>query len=161
MLIEIANVKDAQAILDLQKLAYQSEAAITGDYTIPPLVQSLEEMEQDFQKQVVLKATIDGKIIGSVRGYVQRGACAIGRLIVHPDCQNQGIGTQLMGAIEAHFAEVNRYELFTGQKSERNIYLYEKLGYRIFRSEQLTDRVTIVYMEKDNQTFRRQTGHTR
>jgi ribosomal protein S18 acetylase RimI-like enzyme len=150
MLIEAANVKDAQAILDLQKLAYQSEAAIWNDYTIPPLMQSLEEMEQDFQKQDVLKATLDGKIIGSVRGYIRDGTCYIGRLIVHPDCQNRGIGTQLMKAIEGRFANANRYELFTGERSERNIYLYQKLGYQIFRSEQLTDRVIIVYMEKHN-----------
>lgn len=150
MLIEIAHVKDAQVILDLQRLAYQSEAAIWNDYTIPPLVQSLEEMEQDFYKQTVLKATIDGKIIGSVRGYVRDGTCYIGRLIVHPDCQNQGFGTQLMRAIEDHFAGANRYELFTGEKSERNIYLYQKLGYQIFRSEQLNDRVTLVYLEKNN-----------
>ncbi|MBN1429934.1 MAG: GNAT family N-acetyltransferase [Anaerolineae bacterium] len=148
MLIEIADVKDAQVILDLQKLAYQSEAAITGDYTIPPLTQSLEEMEQDFRKQVVLKATIDGRIVGSVRGYAKGGTCYIGRVIVHPDCQNQGLGKQLMKAIEDHFDQVDRYELFTGEKSERNLYFYQKLGYRIFRSEQFTEHVTLVYLEK-------------
>jgi N-acetylglutamate synthase-like GNAT family acetyltransferase len=150
MLIEIADVKDAQAILDLQKLAYRSEAAIWNDYTIPPLMQSLEEMEQDFQKQVVLKATIDGRIVGSVRAYTQDGTCYIGRVIVHPDYQNQGLGKQIMKAIEDHFAAADRYELFTGQKSERNLYFYQKLGYRIFRSEKLTDRVTLVYLEKQN-----------
>jgi len=148
MLIESADTKDAQVILDLQKLAYQSEAAITGDYTIPPLMQTLEEMEQDFQKQVVLKASIDGRIIGSVRAYVQEGTCYIGRLIVHPNFQNQGIGKQLMRAIEEHFTKADRYELFTGQKSERNLYFYQKLGYRIFRSEKLSERVMLVYLEK-------------
>jgi N-acetylglutamate synthase-like GNAT family acetyltransferase len=150
MQIEIADVKDARVILELQKLAYQSEAAIWNDYTIPPLMQALEEMEQDFQKQVVLKATIDGRIVGSVRAYTKDGTCYIGRVIVHPDCQNRGLGKQIMKAIEDHFATADRYELFTGQKSERNLYFYQKLGYRIFRSEKLTDRVTIVYLEKQN-----------
>ena len=148
MLIQVANVKDAQAILDLQKLAYQSEAAIHDDYTIPPLTQSLEEMEQDFQKHTFLKATVDGRIVGSVRGQVRDETCFIGRLIVHPDFQNQGIGTRLMAEIERHFGQAQRYELFTGQKSERNLYLYQKLGYRIFRTEQLTDKVRLVYLEK-------------
>jgi N-acetylglutamate synthase-like GNAT family acetyltransferase len=150
MQIEIADVKDARDILDLQKLAYQSEAAIWNDYTIPPLMQSLEEMEQDFQKQVVLKATIDGRIVGSVRAYSKDDTCYIGRVIVHPDCQNRGLGKQIMKAIEDHFAGVDRYELFTGQKSERNLYFYQKLGYRIFRSERLNERVMLVYMEKQN-----------
>ncbi len=133
MLIELADIADAQEILDLQKLAYQSEAALYEDYTIPPLTQTLEQMQEDLRKQVVFKATLDGKIIGSVRGYVQDGTCHIGRLIVHPDFQNRGIGTSLMNAIEQHYAQARRYELFTGDRSERNLHLYHKLGYRIFR----------------------------
>ncbi len=148
MAIEVATIEDAQAILELQKLAYQSEAAIYADYTIPPLVQSLAEMEQDFQRQTILKATFDGEIIGSVRGHIKEGTCYIGRLIVHPDYQNRGLGRQILKAIEDHFAEADRYELFTGRRSERNLYFYQKMGYRIFRSEQLTDLVTVVYMEK-------------
>ena len=138
----------SEEILQLQKLAYQSEAAIYNDYTIPPLMQSLEEMVSDIQKQTVLKVTIGGKIVGSVRGHVQDGTGYIGRLIVHPEFQSQGIGTRLMQAIEDHLSQTKRYELFTGHKSERNIRLYQKLGYRIFRTEPANDRLVMVYMEK-------------
>ncbi len=148
MMIETANIGDARQILELQHQAYQSEAAIYNDYTIPPLAQSLEELEAEFQTQVFLKATENGKIIGSVRGYIRDGICFIGRLIVQPDMQNQGIGTRLLKAIEDYFAHARRYELFTGHKSERNLYLYRKAGYRIFRTEPLTDLVSVVYMEK-------------
>jgi len=151
MLIELADISDAQEILDLQKLAYQSEAALYHDYTIPPLTQSLEQMQEDLRKQVVFKATLDGKIIGSVRGYLRGGTCYIGRLIVHPEFQNRGIGTSLMKTIEQHFAQAQRYELFTGDRSERNLHLYHKLGYRVFRQEKLTDRTTIVFLEKMGQ----------
>jgi hypothetical protein len=47
VMIETADVRDAEELLDLQKLAYRSEAAIYDDYTIPPLTQSLAEMEAD------------------------------------------------------------------------------------------------------------------
>ena len=148
MTIEEADVEDAEEILGLQKLAYQSEAAIYDDYTIAPLTQSLDEIEADFQRQVFLKASADGKIVGCVRGYVRDGTCFIGRLIVHPDLQNQGIGTRLMNEMEQHFHQARRYELFTGDRSERTLHLYQKLGYRAFRTERLTDRVAIVYLEK-------------
>jgi GNAT superfamily N-acetyltransferase len=69
-------------------------------------------------------------------------------VIIHPDCQNQGLGKQILKAIEEHFDGVSRYELFTGDKSTRNLYFYQKLGYRIFRSERMSDLTTIVYMEK-------------
>ena len=38
-----------------------------------------------------------------------------------------------MNAIEQHFKIADRYELFTGHKSARNLYLYQKLGYREFK----------------------------
>jgi hypothetical protein len=39
MKIEKANYEDLAEILDLQKLAYQSEAQILNDYSIQPLNQ--------------------------------------------------------------------------------------------------------------------------
>ena len=146
--IEQANVEDAQEILDLQKLAYQSEAAIYNDYTIPPLTQTLEKIEADFEKQVFLKATIEGRIVGSVRGYVNEETCFIGRLIVHPDFQNRGIGTRLLNEIEQTFSQAKRFELFTGNKSERNLYLYQKQGYRPFKTEMITEDLGFVFLEK-------------
>ena len=146
--IECAIHDDAAEILALQKLAYQSEAAIWNDYTIPPLTQTLENLQAQFADHIILKAVDNGEIIGSVRGKQENDTCYIGRVIVHPDRQNRGIGSQLMAAIEAAFPTATRFELFTGQKSERNLYLYQKLGYRIFKEEPLNERVTLVYLEK-------------
>ncbi len=148
MLIEQAQLTDAPQILALQKLAYLSEAEIWQDYTIPPLTQTLEDTEREFQTQTVLKVVLDGRIIGSVRAYLKEGTCCIGKLIVHPDFQNQGIGAKLLREIEGRFAHAKRYELFTGEKSERNLYFYQKWGYRIFRKKALTDKVTLVFLEK-------------
>ena len=41
MEITTAIIEDAAAILVLQRLAYQSEAAIYDDFTIPPLTETL------------------------------------------------------------------------------------------------------------------------
>lgn len=148
MEIERAIISDAEEILSLQKLAYRSEAEIYNDFNIPPLVQTLESIEKDFENQYFLKAVMDGKIIGSVRAYTKEGTCYIGRLIVHPDFQNRGIGTDLMNEIERIFNTCRRFELFTGDKSERNLYFYQKLGYKIFKKAKITDQTMIVYLEK-------------
>jgi len=148
MEIERAMISDAEEILILQKLAYRSEAEIYNDFNIPPLVQTLESIEKDFENQYFLKAVMDGKIIGSVRAYTKEGTCYIGRLIVHPDFQNRGIGTDLMNEIERIFNTCRRFELFTGDKSERNLYFYQKLGYKIFKKAKITDQTMIVYLEK-------------
>jgi GNAT superfamily N-acetyltransferase len=143
-----ASFEDAATILELQKIAYQSEAQIYNDFNIPPLTQGLDELRNDFTSKVFLKAQIEGKIIGSVRGYRAKDTCYIERLIVHPDRQGQGIGAMLMNRIELCFGQVQRFELFTGHKSERNIYFYERLGYQIYKKVEVTKDLSFIFMEK-------------
>ena len=114
MNIQKANINDAEEILALQKLAYKSEAKLHGDFQIPPLVETLDELKEKFQTHVFLKATAEGKIIGSVRVLQKDNTCYIGRLMVHPDFQNRGIATKLLMEIEKCFSCV-RFELFTGK----------------------------------------------
>ncbi|MCL6613886.1 MAG: GNAT family N-acetyltransferase [Firmicutes bacterium] len=144
ILIDRADRTDAEELLALQKLAYQSEAAIYGDYAIPPLTQTLEEIEEEFDSKIFL----NGRIVGSVRAFAEGGTCFIGRLIVHPAHQNKGLGARLMREIEGAFPECTRYELFTGAKSEKNLYLYQKLGYKPYKTEKVTEKLHFVYLEK-------------
>ncbi|OGQ10499.1 MAG: hypothetical protein A2026_16065 [Deltaproteobacteria bacterium RBG_19FT_COMBO_46_12] len=64
MEIERATVLDAEEILTLQKLAYRSEAEIYNDFNIPPLLQTLESLEKDFEKQFFLKAALSERVKG-------------------------------------------------------------------------------------------------
>ncbi|HEY9770954.1 MAG TPA: GNAT family N-acetyltransferase [Coleofasciculaceae cyanobacterium] len=146
--ITYASTEDAAAILELQKLAYQSEAKLYKDFSIPPLIQTMEELEVNFTGKVFLKAQVESKIIGSVRGYQAGNTCYIERLIVHPNHQGQGIGTALIKSFESCFGQVQRFELFTGTKSDRNIHLYERLGYRIFKNAEINKNLSFVFMEK-------------
>ena len=54
--VKQASAEDAETILQLQMRAYLSEAEIYNDYGIPPLIQSLNEIKQEFSQQVFLKA---------------------------------------------------------------------------------------------------------
>jgi ribosomal protein S18 acetylase RimI-like enzyme len=146
--ITYASTEDAVAILELQKLAYQSEAKLYNDFSIPPLIQTMEELEVDFNSKVFLKTQVESKIIGSIRGYQSGNTCYIERLIVHPNHQGQGIGTALMESFESCFGQVQRFELFTGTKSDRNIHLYGRLGYKTFKSTKINKNLSFVFMEK-------------
>ncbi len=143
-----ASPKDAAAILELQQLAYQSEARLYNDFNIPPLTQTLNELKSDFISKIFLKVQVKRKIIGSVRGYQRESICYVERLIVHPDFQGQGFGTALMEQIESCFGQAQHFELFTGHKSKRNISLYERLGYKIFNSEEINKNMSFVFMAK-------------
>lgn len=148
--IEISDAapSDAAVILEIQKLAFHRQGVLYNDFTLPPLVQTLEELILDFKTHVFLKATYGGRIVGSVRGRAEGDTCLISRLIVHPDHQNRGIGKKLMHAVESKFSGVRRYELFTGHKSEKNLALYGKLGYCTYKEKTQNDNVILICMEK-------------
>ncbi|AZS49812.1 GNAT family N-acetyltransferase [Entomomonas moraniae] len=147
MIITVANKNDLQEILQLQYLAYQSEAKLCGNMNIPPLTQTLEEVLQEYEKGIVLKVMDNGDIIGSVRGYIEDDTLYIGKLIVKPDKQNQGIGTKLLTEIE-NVLPHQRCELFTSSKSDRNIKLYQKIGYNIFKEKKISNTLKLLYLEK-------------
>lgn len=150
MMIIKAKIDDLPAILALQKLCYQSEAQLVNDFSIPPLKQTLEGITEDFHTGIILKAIKPDKpddIIGSVKGRLSGNTLYIGRLIVHPACQNQGIGTKLLLGIEGLFPDA-RYELFTSDRSSKNLSLYIKNGYKEFKREALNEVVDLVFLEK-------------
>ena len=149
MFIQRATESDAKEILALQKLAYISEAEIYNDFTIQPLHQTLNEMTSEIEMNYVLKYVASDRIVGSVRAYMTEQTCFICKLVVHPKFQNQGIGTKLLKEIENHFNCAKRFELFTGNKSEKNLHLYRKQGFEIFKSKKVNEALTLVFMEKN------------
>ena len=150
IIIGKALIENAEEILSLQKIAYVSEAKIIDDFTIPPLHQTIEEIQSEFRNQTFLKVELDDVIIGSVRTFLEGKTCYIGKLIVHPKNQNNGIGKKLLQAAEKQFPDAERYELFTGQKSKRNLYIYEKNGYQIFKNIKISEKLSMVFLEKIN-----------
>jgi ribosomal protein S18 acetylase RimI-like enzyme len=143
-----ATVDDAGQILALQKRAYESEARTYNDWSIPPLTQGLGALVEEIEKTTVLKTTVEQRIVGSVRATLNSEVCSIGRLIVEPEHQGQGLGTKLLEAIEAAHPEAKRFELFTGSRSEGNIRLYRRHGYEVTETKQLSEHVTLVFMVK-------------
>ena len=143
---EHSNLKE---ILQLQYLAYQSEADLFGSRDIPPLKQTIDEVVEEFNNGVILKMVDDNNtIIGSVRAQERDGTVYIGKLMVHPDHRHKGYGTMLLTEIEKCFPD-NHYELFTSTRSIDNILFYQKLGYTIFARKAVNDELEFMYMEKN------------
>ncbi|MER8100294.1 GNAT family N-acetyltransferase [Kitasatospora sp. NPDC094016] len=153
VIISAADAEDAEQILKLQYLGYQPEAELYGDWAIEPLTQSLESLRAELSGQYVLVARLGDEVVGTIRGHVDaEGVGRIGRLVVHPRMQRHGLGGRLLDALERRLAEdgrpVTSYRLFTGHRSLGNLRLYTRLGYRQSAVEPVTDRLSLVHLEK-------------
>ncbi|MEW6521705.1 MAG: GNAT family N-acetyltransferase [Thermodesulfobacteriota bacterium] len=150
VIITEADLADAGVILELQRTGYQSEAQLYNDFNLPPLTQTLAELRASFADHTILKAVVADRIVGTVRAREEAGTCRIGRLTVLPEYRRQGIGSQLMAAMEKRFPQAQRFELFTGEKSAANLRLYRRLGYRETKRKVLSAKVVMVFLEKRN-----------
>lgn len=151
--ISAAAETDAEHILKLQYLCYQTEAELYGDYRIEPLTQSLDDLRAEITRGHALVARLGDEVVASVRAGVDAsGTARITKLIVHPRMQRHGLGGRLLDAIEARFAgdtAAKRFQLFTGHRSESNLRLYRSRGYVPVSREQVGPRLTVVTLEKE------------
>lgn len=148
--VERAGLADAGEMLTVQRAAYLSEAQLYGDPFIAPLVESLDQVRAVLSSDaVVFTARRGGRLAGAVRGQFSGQTCLIGRLVVAPDLQGQGIGTRLMRAIEVAAADrADVLILFTGHLSDGNLRLYRRLGYTETRRERVAAHLILVHMRK-------------
>ncbi len=142
-----AIASDAAEIIALQHLAFQSEAKLVNNPNIPPLRETVEDTLTSHAHGIILKAVRDCRIIASVRCRVENDTAHVGKLMTHPDCRGKGLGTQLLLTIESYGGK-QRLELFTSALSEKNIALYQRCGYAVFRDQVAKSGLRMVYMEK-------------
>lgn len=129
--IRAAVSADAGEMLTVQRAAWVSEAQLHGTTELPPLTQTLAELQDELETRHALVAVDGHRIVGIVRAFRDDDVWRIGRLGVVPDRQGAGIGSRLLAAIEgAAPPDVRAFALFTGPRSARNVTLYERAGYR-------------------------------
>ena len=143
---------DLPEILAVQRAAFAAEAQLVNDWNIPPLTQTLDELADDWRKGSMLKALNEQNvIIGSVRGHKADDGFYIGRLAVLPQWQGRGCGSALLEAIIAQVqtrAQASRLVLFTSTKSERNLRLYKRFGFKPFKKSTTATGVALLWLEK-------------
>jgi len=146
-----ATPADAGEILTVQRAAFLRDAQVYSDPFLPSLTQTIDDIRAEIDDDAVifLTARLGPRIVGSVRGRIADRRCYIWRLMTTPDHEGHGIGSRLMTAIEQQAAPlVDRFELSTGAKSDGNIALYERRGYRVVARHEESPTMTVVSMEK-------------
>jgi GNAT superfamily N-acetyltransferase len=144
-----ATQADAGEILTLQRAAYVAEAQLYGEPFLPPLTETLEEVAAAIAAATVLKAVDGGRMIATGRARPDGATLHLGRFAVAPDRQGQGLGSRLIAALEATAGpDIERFELFTGFKSDLNLRLYKRLGYTEHRRVAGATGVELIYLGK-------------
>ncbi|WP_418956049.1 GNAT family N-acetyltransferase [Streptomyces tritici] len=152
--ISAATGQDAERILKLQYLCYQSEAELYGDWGLEPLTQSLDDLRAELERGHALVARLGDEVVASVRAEAdEAGTVHIDKLIVHPRLRRHGLGGRLLDAIERHYAAepapaAKRFQLFTGHRSDGNLRLCRSRGYEQVATRQVGPRFTLVTLEK-------------
>lgn len=141
------SVGDAGELLTVQRAAFVSEAILYGDPRIPPLTQTLEELEAELHDADGWTMRRNGRLVGAIRTREVDGMLLIGRIAVVPDLQGEGLGRRLLAHAEEN-SSASEAELFTGSLSVANIRLYEECGYTQTQRVDQGDGTAQVFLRK-------------
>ncbi|MGA2443697.1 MAG: GNAT family N-acetyltransferase [Tepidisphaeraceae bacterium] len=146
-----AEAEDAPEILALQRIAYRThEELYGGEENVPPLMETLPELTEEFSKTRFVKAVVNGKLIGSARALPNEHAAHVSRIMVHPYFQRRGIGRRLLAEIEQALQDdVKLFETAVGGKSEDCIAWLQRQGYRIVQIAPPAPADTCVLLQKE------------
>ena len=131
-----AASRDADKLAIASKCAFEDDihygAPVHGDKAGgPPGYQSADWQRRmmrmgSYYKIIVDKQIAGGFIVftGAIREYY------LGRVFIHPDFQNRGIGTQAMNFMFGEFPLAKIWTVDTPVWNQRTRHFYEKLGFR-------------------------------
>ena len=123
---------DAGEILTLQRACWMQEQQANPDAWVPALHESLDDVRRWLPEWTVLTLRRAGRLVAAARARSEGDEWDIGRLMVAPDLQGQGLGRVMLAAAEAAAPEdTTTYSLFTGAGSVANHRFYKRAGYRM------------------------------
>jgi NAD(P)H-dependent FMN reductase/GNAT superfamily N-acetyltransferase len=142
-----AQPRDLPELLVLQRCCWVQEALANDTLDLQPLRETLDELAAStstWQRWCVRR---HGRLVASVRARADGATWQIGRLMVAPDQTRHGIGSWLLSYVEGQAPEGTVHcALFTGDRSSRNIALYQRAGYALTRAADVPDGA--VYLTK-------------
>ena len=149
-----ANLEDLNTILQMQKEAFSELYAKYQDTETSPSTEEYEDIlfRINQTETTYYFITADNVKVGVIRivdckdGVTRK---RISPIFIMPEYRNQGYAQQAIKEAERIHGKQN-WKLDTILQEKGNCYLYEKLGYhQTGKTEQINDKMTIVYYEKD------------
>ncbi|MGW5861740.1 GNAT family N-acetyltransferase [Streptomyces sp. NPDC055239] len=137
--------QDAPEVTVLQRCCWVDEALANNTLTVPALHESPDQVRAWLTQWHTTGLWRDGRLLALVRARRTGTDWHIGRLGVAPDLRRQGLARWLLHITErAAPPQCRRTVLSTGSHSHRNIAFYESAGYRLIRSTEDDETVTLI-----------------
>jgi tRNA (guanine37-N1)-methyltransferase len=132
--VRTATPSDAGELLTLQLACWVHEAQANETLDIPPLREDLADVQAWLETWTTFVVRSGPRLVAAARGRLEDDTWQIGRLMVAPDLRGRGLGRWLLGYVEsAAPPDARRMSLLTGARSQRNLRMYKKAGYRFDR----------------------------
>jgi ribosomal protein S18 acetylase RimI-like enzyme len=119
----------ASELLELQREAYRVEASLIGSNEIPPLHESLEELQHC--GETFLGVRVQGRLAGCVSWKFDGETIDLHRLVVDPAQFRSGVGTALVRAALAANPGASCAIVQTGASNKPAKALYLKEGFTL------------------------------
>jgi len=135
LVIAPATAGDSAELLVLQRCCWVQEAIANETLDHPALHESVDDVREWLATWSAWQVRRGHRLVGAVRGLLDGDAWEVGRLMVAPDLAGHGLGRRLLTFAEAQApVSAQRFALYTGARSVRNIAMYERAGYQLAES---------------------------
>ncbi|WP_054706508.1 GNAT family N-acetyltransferase [Bacillus sp. JCM 19041] len=136
----------AKEILKLQKRAYKVEAELIGFNGIPPLHETLEQLQQSNE---VFFVYMEGEVISGAIAIEYNHTCIhISRVMVDPSSFRKGIARTLLTHVEEQTEEGVPLLVSTGSRNFPAIRLYTSMGYERIGTKDIEEGLSLVLLRK-------------
>ena len=125
--LDLSDRSTAVELLELQRRAYRVEADLIGSDEIPPLSETLAELQSC--GETFLGARVDSALLGAISWRCDGETIDLHRLVVHPDYFRTGLGSALVRGALAAESRARRAVVQTGASNNPAIALYRREGF--------------------------------
>ena len=128
--VKPAGMEDAEALLSVQKQAFQALLKKYRDYGTNPAMEPLSTMKRKLLERDYHFIQLDGRNVGLIGIKRKEEALCVTPIGILPECQGRGVGREAMLLLEKMYPENRRWILGTILHEPGLCRFYESLGYR-------------------------------
>ncbi|WP_418199430.1 GNAT family N-acetyltransferase [Alkalihalobacterium sp. APHAB7] len=144
--LDITEPSMAAEIYDLQKKAYKVEANIIGYLDLPPLKESVQDLQQC--GELFLGYVIEEKVVGAMAYKTSADLLDIHRLMVHPLHFKKGIAQVLLTYLEECESAIREWIVSTGTGNTPAINFYKRNGFQVLNEVKVNERLSITNLKR-------------